>query len=180
MLHTEGLRHHVNICQHFYKWCDCHCWLHWSFHRNIRKILFSHPTVWVKLKQGVSLRRLRTPPPSNGPMKPFGRQQCLEWNYVWGEPKGHCCLGQTDTSAGKSCYWRGSPFTRDWEIKTKALSFHGRRGRGDRVRTVLKERYPGLVHTSWESCQPQMLSASELVSFVSGSPQRPAGVRWLL
>ena len=73
-----------------------------------------------------------------------------------------------------------SPFTRDWEIKTKALSFHGRRGRGDRVRTVLKERYPGLVHTSWESCQPQMLSASELVSFVSGSPQRPVGVRWLL
>lgn len=130
MLHTEGLRHHVNICQHFYKWCDCHCWLHWSFHRNIRKILFSHPTVWVKLKQGVSLRRLRTPPPSNGPMKPFGRQQCLEWNYVWGEPKGHCCLGQTDISAGKSCYWRAFPFHKGLGNKDKGIVLPWKAGAG--------------------------------------------------
>lgn len=37
-----------------------------------------------------------------------------------------------------------SPFTRDWEIKTKALSFHGRRGRGGPGENSIERKVPRL------------------------------------
>ena len=74
-----------------------------------------------------------------------------------------------------------SPFARDWEIQTKALSFLRKKGE-NKVRDDSEEKYTGLVWTPWASSLPHMLAASLPSTFDRDVPSVCSGpdVRWSL